>query len=70
MGRITKQQYENAKASLPKLRKAEEIVTTWEKAVEGERKEVTSINVGNGHVELTYRKAVNLVESGAGREAA
>ncbi len=58
--KISKEQYQKAKTGLgklePKLKSAREIVTTWEKAVEGERREVTSVNVTPEGTELTYRK--------------
>lgn len=63
--RLTKEQYQKAKDSLPKLRKAEQLVQTWENAVEGERREVTSVNVEGSEVELTYRKEVRRDDAAA-----
>jgi len=63
--KITKEQYQKAKDILPKLRKAEDLVKTWEKAVEGERREVTSVNVEGNEVELTCRKEVRREDAAA-----
>ncbi len=55
--KITKEQYQKAKDSLPKLRKVEELVKTWEKAVEGETGDVTSITISDEGIQVTHRKA-------------
>jgi len=68
--KITKEQYEKAKANLPKLQKAQEIVTAWEKAVAGETREVSRITVTPFGAEVTYKKEESRVESEAGRGAA
>lgn len=64
--RITKDQYDKAKASIPKLVKAQETVKEWEKAVEGETREVSQINVTPLGTEVTYKKETKRVEGSTG----
>lgn len=54
--KITKEQYDKAKSSIPKLQKAQGIVSAWEDAVAGEKRDVLSINVTPEGTELTYKK--------------
>lgn len=68
--KITKEQYDRAKKSLPKLQKAQEIVTAWEKAVAGETREVSRVQITPSGAEVTYKKEVPGAQGGSGRGAA
>lgn len=68
--KITRKEYDKAKANLPKLAKAQETVKEWEKAVEGETREVSQINVTPFGTEVTYKKENASAQSGPGSRTA
>lgn len=68
--KITRKDYDKAKTSIPKLTKAQETVKEWEKAVDGETREVSQINVTPFGTEVTYKKEGASAPSGTARGAA
>ena len=72
--KITKKQYDEAQAKLPKLRKAEEIVKQWDEAIKSmptiDGMEVTAVEITPFGPAVTCKPKEQHVPGQAGRGAA